>query len=235
LIKDAYAKKLGVLHEKEAGIEEPRDSNSDMTESDDKYSDHHWRDHAQDMLPDEKFYAWYVDNDHGLDLPDTIAREEIELSPQNSFEKYYDAAIRTPAFEWLVSILKREKSLDPSMLDKMRSFSAQIMENLPVSLISRKRVQIYKATYIAEWDIWSFLREQSYDEPPELAIEGAIVLTGSVGSAQALTCGEYLRQTWPTNGDHIMRLLKKVVESSHAQSCLYSPYLCIYLDRANRS
>jgi hypothetical protein len=64
--------------------------------------------------------------------------------------------------------------------------------------VSRKKsVEAYKITFEIEWDPLAFIKEQEYREEPGEAIERAITLTGYAKDAQALTCAQYLRQTWP--------------------------------------
>lgn len=52
-----------------------------------------------------------------------------------------------------------------------------------------------------------------------MAVEGAIVLSGSLEDAQATTCGEYFRQTWPTNGQQVFQILKNLAGGSINQKC----------------
>jgi hypothetical protein len=40
--------------------------------------------------------------------------------------------------------------------------------------------------YVIKWDLISILEEQRYDEPVGAVLEAVIVLTGSMGDAQAL-------------------------------------------------
>lgn len=147
------------------------------------------------------------------------ANKNDTVAPEENSDRYYQATIQAPAFGWLISMLKREQKLDRSKLDHMRGFSKQISRYRPSLSISRKRVQHYKATYTSSWDVRSFLKDQKYEEPPEVAIEGAIVLVGTEQEAQAMTCGEYLRQTWPMSGPHILSLLKNLLRNIGEQNC----------------
>lgn len=74
---------------------------------------------------------------------------------------------------------------------------------------------------MVSWDPVAFLREEEYIEKPEDAIERAITLTGSTVSAQALTCGGYLRQTWPSTRDQILDLIKSLVAGKSRASGNY--------------
>lgn len=76
-------------------------------------------------------------------------------------------------------------------------------------------------TFRMEWDPLAFIKEQEYSEELDETMETAITLTGSARDAQALTCAQYLRQTWPSAAEHIIRLIKDVVRNrpGHRQEC----------------
>lgn len=71
--------------------------------------------------------------------------------------------------------------------------------------------------FLIDWDPISFLREQQYQGSLHETIEKVITLTGSTKNAQALTTLEYLRQTWPTTGEHILQLVKDVLREPQGQ------------------
>jgi hypothetical protein len=63
-------------------------------------------------------------------------------------------------------------------------------------------------------------------EPAEITEEvvaKVITLTGSAMDAQALTCEQYLCQTWPSAGEYIIRLVKDVVRGGpdHRHTCKF--------------
>jgi hypothetical protein len=124
----------------------------------------------------------------------------------------------TPAFRWLIAMIKREHLLDQAGLVRMRKFSQSVLDVLPPEqMISRRKAQLYRVKYVIEWDLISFLEEQRYDVPIGPVLEAVIVLTGNMGDAQATTCGEYLKQTWPTTGSFIINLLIEVVRQTRAE------------------
>ncbi|KAJ5525503.1 hypothetical protein N7494_012153 [Penicillium frequentans] len=69
-----------------------------------------------------------------------------------------------------------------------------------------------------DWDPVTFLQEQQYLESPEIAIGQAIVLTGSAVMVQALTCSEYLQQTWPSSGMKILELIQELIRPGYRNS-----------------
>jgi hypothetical protein len=137
---------------------------------------------------------------------DGVEDEEVDTSV------YRDFIIGTPAYSWLVATLQREASLTRATPDLMEDIRNTIFAALPSKRkVSRKAPSPeYKATFCLEWDPLSFVKEQRYTESPEVALERAITLTGSVNDAQAVTTREYLSQTWPATGIQVMRLVTGV-------------------------
>jgi hypothetical protein len=60
--------------------------------------------------------------------------------------------------------------------------------------------------HLQQQDPSAFVREQEYREKPDEVVEITITLTGSAKDAQALTCAQYLCQTWPSVGRHTVGL-----------------------------
>jgi hypothetical protein len=91
----------------------------------------------------------------------------------------------------------------------MEAIRQEIIKSLPSShRVSRKKpADAYTVTFMIEWDPLAFVKEQAYKEEPDEAVEIAITLTGSAKDAQALTCAQYLCQTWPSAGEHTIRIL----------------------------
>lgn len=128
---------------------------------------------------------------------------------------FRDFIVQTPAYSWLVASLQRETTLTRAIPDLMEDIRGEVLGALPSSYkVSRKGPsQEYKATFELAWDPLSFVKEQQYTESPEEALERAITLTGTANDAQAMTTREYLCQTWPVTGRHIMQLVADVVRN----------------------
>lgn len=45
-------------------------------------------------------------------------------------------------------------------------------------------------------------------------MERAITITGSETDAQAATTAQYLSQTWPSSGIHLLHVVKRVVQDT---------------------
>jgi hypothetical protein len=154
------------------------------------------------------------------DLMDQDSNEEMDEgeSEENSTTQliiYRDFIFQAPAYQWLLGSLRREFLLHHAQPNCMNAIRRNILNYLPPSnKVSRKKSsETYKVTFEVEWDPLEFVKEQLYEEEPDEAIEIAITLTGSINDAQALTCTQYLHQTWPSSGYHIMKLVKDVVRA----------------------
>lgn len=132
---------------------------------------------------------------------------------------YRDCLLRSPAYKWLLSRLQRELTLECDEHNSMVDIRNTITSSLPrVSKISKREpVKTTKAALIVDWNPATFFQTQDFEGPdgvkvePSIAVETAVTLTGSVVNAQAVTCQQYLCQTWPLVGEDMIRLLKKVV------------------------
>ncbi|TGJ85345.1 hypothetical protein E0Z10_g3386 [Xylaria hypoxylon] len=69
-----------------------------------------------------------------------------------------------------------------------------------------------------DWDPLDYISKQ-YDVTPWDFPGTALTLTGSFTDAQSATCMEYMKQTWPSSGEHTVALLKKVILSPGWNDC----------------
>lgn len=105
--------------------------------------------------------------------------------------------------------------------DIMQDIKEKVLSAFPKPRISRKApLQAYEAAFELDWDPLSFVQEQQYTETPGEALKRAITLTGTGSDAQAVTTIEYLSQTWPTTGAHIMRLVTDVICNERGLSAI---------------
>jgi hypothetical protein len=139
--------------------------------------------------------------------------------PTNRLSRYGKIVVQAPAYQWLIASLKREYQLTCAEPNIMEAIRQEIIRYLPPPRkISRSRpAEAYRVTFQVSWDSLAFLSEQGHKEDPDKVIETVVALTGSNGDAQAQTCIEYLCQTWPQTGEHVMNLIKIVMRKSDKQ------------------
>jgi hypothetical protein len=154
------------------------------------------------------------------DSHETNADDDASNVDPRGVSTYGRLLFEEPAYTWFLACIERERSMDPASPDLAKAIRKEISDSLPsLRLVSRRRsAEAYKATFQIQWDPHAFIKNEGYKEDPEHVVETAITLTGSLTDAQALTCCQYLHQTWPTSGNNIMQLIKSVVASHRGQT-----------------
>ncbi|KAK3998110.1 hypothetical protein QBC44DRAFT_354055 [Cladorrhinum sp. PSN332] len=122
-------------------------------------------------------------------------------------------------YDWLLGSLHREITLARPADDIMGEIRHAILTELPKAIrLSRKLAppsQGCAALFSVDWDPVAFLRDQEFEEPFSDSIAKAIAITGFAGKFQALSCMEYMVQTWPKTGSHLVKLLQKLLTPQH--------------------
>ena len=78
--------------------------------------------------------------------------------------------------------------------------------------ISRKSpAETYQMAFFLAWDPLHFIQEQGYTEESKEVVKYAITLTGDMSQAQAMPCGQYLSQTWPSSGSVMLELVQNAL------------------------
>ncbi|KAL2864224.1 5'-methylthioadenosine/S-adenosylhomocysteine nucleosidase family protein [Aspergillus lucknowensis] len=168
----------------------------------------------------ELVYEWLRSvDDHAeavFEMPEIPENEddEEECTPID-LETYRKSVFRSPAYKWLVVRLSGEAYLDTTEADVLKRIRRKIGISLPPPRnVSRKASsEDYLVILEFDWDLISFIKEQKYEVTAVEAVERAITITGSTTHAQALTCLQYLRQTWPISGAYTAQLVKDLLSS----------------------
>ena len=69
-----------------------------------------------------------------------------------------------------------------------------------------------KALLTMEWDLPEFMKSQ-YPDAEDANLGSVITLTGTVLHAQATTCLEYVKQTWPSQGCEVVMAFQSAIDS----------------------
>lgn len=153
----------------------------------------------------------------GIDYADISTHEDGEDGNTEEslpgIQAYKNLVRSDPSYSKLITDVLREYMVMSTLPNTLKEISSTIFQILPASSrISRKIApERFTMMFQVNWDPVTFLREQQYLDSPEIAIGQAIVLTGSTTTVQALTCWEYLQQTWPSSGVKILKLIQEVV------------------------
>lgn len=123
------------------------------------------------------------------------------------------------AFKRLVANVRGD-TYDPAAMMEYSYMSTQIRELLGSlqtnQLIAGSASQLKPSpVFYTDWDPIAFVNEQEYSEQPDIAVAGAITVTGvDNGNVEAMTCSEYLNRTWPLLGHELMEHIKAVLRSA---------------------
>ncbi|KAL6890930.1 hypothetical protein GGI43DRAFT_430478 [Trichoderma evansii] len=218
-----------------------RDGNRDLTSLDARISP----ETAQEMTRD---WLNSLDNQGEFEyygIPDTSGMEEDQLLEENiqddhpdqdyeqdeevntsNLSAYRELISESPAYDWLLASLRRESLIEVGCSLSMEDIKKELMDSLRLShKISKSRpAEVFRVTILVNWNPITFLEEQQYQGSLDEAIEQVITLTGSTRNAQASTTLQYLRQTWPTTGEHVLQLVKDVLGGLAGQK-----YICTEL------
>jgi hypothetical protein len=150
--------------------------------------------------------------------------EDHELYDLPGLTAYKEFISRTPAYEWLLQSIRRELILNVAEANVQANIRQTFLDCLQTShRVSRKESpDTHRMTFTLEWDPRSFLRGQEYSDSAEGAVGRVITIIGSNNDAQATTTAQYLSQTWPSTGIHLLGLVKKVVRGESN-----GPYMCM--------
>ena len=145
--------------------------------------------------------------------------EEVELPEINA----YQVLIRkSPAYHWLLGVLRREFNTEPGSSDSLDYLRDQISAFLPhnARVSKQSRPPSHRILYRVDMDLLNFVRDQGYEGPSE-CIGKIITISGTEDYSQALTCVQYLEQIWPSTASHMLSILKLVIEkgSDTLQTC----------------
>lgn len=162
-----------------------------------------------------------TDDLSAMEIDDEV--DEIDENELPGIETYRSLFRKAPGYNWLLENIRRECILAPAEPNVIGEIRHTILKSLPSSsrISRRKPTEIFDMSFMADWDPNIFLRDEEYTEEPGYAIERTITLTCSSSTAQALTCGDYLRQTWPSTGEQTLKLLKSMVSGKTKASGMY--------------
>ena len=140
-------------------------------------------------------------------------------------DDFCSIVFKDPGYNWLLDQLRSELLLfrpNRSVAEKMRDSLVRALrpENELSIFTSPQEVEV---AYSVDWDPRAFLDTQEYKNPNASAILKAITLTGTDIDAQALTCYDYVTQTWPGTGrctiDFVQKLLQPDIAGSLVCQC----------------
>lgn len=159
---------------------------------------------------DDDFDIPHIDTEaERLAVDDDIPTED-DHNDLPGLEIYRELIVESRVYKWLLGSLRRELDLQPAEPDARGAIRNRILDSLPSSRrVSRyDQPRIYQVKFTLNWDLMAFVKEQEYDTNKEGFLGRIITITGTRQDAQAMTCLQYLHQTWQSFGDNILRLVE---------------------------
>ena len=155
------------------------------------------------------------------DLYQGVKDDEDDLIDRFDLTSYRKTILNSTAYEWLIASLRKESSLQwgatqPRVM--IESIRLRILDKLPTATISKRRpLIVYKVKFDLQWGtgIERRLEDELFNrlEIPGRSFAEFLTVTGSPEEAQALTVKEYLSQTWPGSGPHLLDVLQKTINN----------------------
>ncbi|KAJ5976772.1 hypothetical protein N7501_000114 [Penicillium viridicatum] len=189
-----------------------------------------WLRHDADSASDISFPP-VVDDDAGPSKHSTILLPLTEIDEESNpdaypvmpgLQKYRECVLKNPAYDWLLGDIQRHCLLahfNPNIIADIGSSILRILPSHP-RFSRRESVPLYQMTYTLGWDLVSFLEDQEYSEGNLEALPLVITLTGSREAAQALSCSQYLHQTWPSSAGKMLKLLQDLLRTRPGEKAM---------------
>ncbi len=142
-------------------------------------------------------------NDEIQDLGETQRKfRTLDTTEFNSAWTQFDSTMLQQA----VSFTKLKEDLRRFVFPRVKSYIREVIEPL---LPATKLTPIYTVAVRVHWEIEEYLGQEF---GPEDDIDDIVTLTGDVACAQALPCGDYMRQSWPQTGEATLAAVKHALQ-----------------------
>ncbi|KLU82357.1 hypothetical protein MAPG_01429 [Magnaporthiopsis poae ATCC 64411] len=168
-----------------------------------------WLDDAHG-IPDGEQFGVVVD---GLDEVDQQEEEFDEDGIIQEIAEYTRLMVGSHAYRFLLANVRAEASLaQDGTMNKIRDTMTSALSPIWRRISRQRPPDVCMATFVVNWEPFTFLEEQGYAEPPEDAISNAVTVTGSSVDAQATTVAQYLAQTWPGIGLDVLSKIQDLLK-----------------------
>ncbi|KAL6820888.1 hypothetical protein J3E69DRAFT_373784 [Trichoderma sp. SZMC 28015] len=156
---------------------------------------------------------------------DSFAYVDEEGYPPQDFADHHETVMVNSSFQWVVEKLRREldqvyqASVDQSAMDEI---SDRIIGKVgrDREIHRRHPPKPNRMEFEVTCDILGYVEDQGFSEHAADVLPKAITLTGSSVNAQALTIEQYVQQTWPMIGCHLVQTIQKALRAYTASESL---------------
>jgi hypothetical protein len=170
----------------------------------------------------EKVDMW---NAESTTIPDQVLEDEehISLGLQDhilsNFSKHQDFLKQSKEYQWLLGKIRAVAMLSQRDNNVLADIKKKM--NAAFDRTKHKGLQghapVYAASFKVALKLQAFL-DLYYEEDACQDIGNVITLTGSAVDAQAVTCKQYMTQTWPISGVDTLRALERSLANKSADS-----------------
>jgi hypothetical protein len=191
------------------------------------------------LTTDEKLSYWNTEGSDAPDIPVEKPEESMLIVRENKaphsplFTETGKFLIGSKAYQWLLERIRADSVL--ARTGTTADFIRDVIRNRLLADQVDRLDEPHTTTFEIFWSPLRFLREQNYQQGEYQAIGEVITLTGSAVDAQAMTCAQYIHQTWPMTGDETLWALQAAMTKipNHRHQCIWLiSRVCISL-RAN--
>ncbi|KAL3468786.1 hypothetical protein BJX99DRAFT_242696 [Aspergillus californicus] len=138
--------------------------------------------------------------------------DEVSINPR--YQEVRDFLLGGSAYQWMLENVRAAASLTERKGTVVAAISKKLNDVISsIKITSARHSQRFQADFDMSWDLPAFLQDQEYRERIEVALEQAITLTASGVDVQAMSCADYMRQTWPSSGHAVVQAIKKTLIS----------------------
>ena len=168
------------------------------------------------ISPGEDMSLWKITEHSDLLPVQRLAEQQLgKVQEPPSYQRVRSFLLDGPAYQWLLQNARSSALLTKRKGTVLEAVSRKIDDTLTSIRTSKLRhPPVFQMIFDMDWDLPNFLRAQEYDATLEIAFERAITVTACQYSAQALSCIDYMCQTWPSSGREVVRVLQKALMST---------------------
>lgn len=163
------------------------------------------------------------ENEGGKDISEDFDSDDESNDLPTDMTLFRDCVIKSQAYRWLVETMLCEATQTLVSLDIRSAIWEKVFRSIHPregrkALKSQQPTRAYQVTFVVDWDSQAFtsqtgLRGRDESDSGVIELGKMLTLTGVVEDCQALTVSQYLSQTWPTTGQHVLDLIQAVIEA----------------------
>ena len=171
------------------------------------------------MTVEEKMGMWNAKDRSAVEeqaIPDEEQniQKEVNVSEAQQVSTARGFLFESTQFQWLLGRLWAAVSLTMWQDSAPQKVSTPATSCLKRLAPSKTQNAIFKVA----WDLLAFIGEQEYPSSEGNIIERVITISESARDAQALTCTQYMEQTWPTTGVDLLQAISSAIsKGDHAK------------------